>query len=56
MEQEIRCETANWNNLTQDSGQKGAVVNAVMNFRFPKIRGTFFWLAEELQASQDELC
>lgn len=40
MEKERGCETTNWNHLTQDRGHKGAVVNTVMNLRFPKIRGT----------------
>lgn len=41
MEKEIGCQTANWNNLTQDRAQKWAVVNTVMNLWFLKIRGTF---------------
>jgi len=41
MEKGIGCETANWNRLTQDRGQKWAVVNTVMNLWFLKILGTF---------------
>jgi len=41
MGKEIGRETANWNHLTQNRGQKWAVVNTVMNLWFLKIRGTF---------------
>ena len=53
--QEVRFEGMNWIDVAQERGRWRALVNAVMNIRFPKMRG-ISCLADNWLASEEGLC
>jgi hypothetical protein len=52
---ELWCEFVDWSYLAQDKDNRSVVANTVMILRVYKLSGVS-WPAEELEASQEELC